>query len=139
MYPSRQKYCRYPIGVPECITGNFIPIRGTKLPYFGLIKCKVLPPRGLFHPVLPLRIDKKLLFPLCHKCASLRQAECDHSDEERSWIGTWATPEVEKALEKQYRVLEVYEVWHYKESSQFDGTDPETGLLKMKLIMTIND
>ena len=93
-----------------------------------MIKCWVLAPRGLFHPVLPFRSDKKLLFPLCCLCAKLQQAECDHCDEERAWIGTFCTPEVEKALEVGYRVLQIFEVWHYEKEAKFDGKDPDSGL-----------
>ena len=35
----------------------------------GLVKCKVLPPRGLHIPLLPSHINKKLMFVLCRKCA----------------------------------------------------------------------
>ena len=31
--------------------------------YFGLVKCTMLPPRDLFHPVLPYRTQEKLMFP----------------------------------------------------------------------------
>ena len=38
--------------------------------YFGLIQCQVLPPRHLYHPVLPYRQEGKLTFsPLCHLCS----------------------------------------------------------------------
>ena len=32
----------------------------------GLIKCKVLPPDNLYHPVLPLHMHGKLMFVLCN-------------------------------------------------------------------------
>ena len=90
LYPHVLKYENYPIGHPIHINGNFTlpissfacstkpcPILGTddcngkhlKLNYFGLIKAKILPPRGLFLPVLPIKINNKLMFPLCHTCA----------------------------------------------------------------------
>ncbi|XDV16499.1 hypothetical protein PO909_016187 [Leuciscus waleckii] len=56
----------YPIGHPKIIFKDFEEIEN----YFGLIKAEVLPPHGLYHPVLPYRcggIPKKLddesLFP----------------------------------------------------------------------------
>lgn len=79
--------------------------------YFGLIKCTVLPPRGLYHPVLPYRHDKKLMFPLCRVCCeNLQQESCDHTNDERRLTGTWVTEEVKKAIEKGYVILKVCNV-----------------------------
>lgn len=36
--------------------------------FFGLAKCTVLPPEKLFHPVLPMKLNGKLTFPLCAFC-----------------------------------------------------------------------
>ena len=48
-----------------------------------------------------LKINNKLLFPLCRSCADLQQqTPCSHSEEERSLIGTWVTDEIKKALEE---------------------------------------
>ena len=47
-------------------------------------------------------------------CAETRnQNKCKHSDNKRSFIGTWTTDEVNKALEKGYKVIRTYEVWHF--------------------------
>ena len=86
--------------------------------YFGLIKCTVLPPRGLFHPVLPHHRQNKLMFALCKTCADTRkQTSCTHSDAERAIQGTWCNVEVMKALEKGYRILQMHEVWHFPQKS----------------------
>ena len=90
--------------------------------WYGLIKCKVVPPRKLYHPVLPQRIkvnsNEKLVFTLCKTCAETRsQSKCDHTDAKRSFIGTWTTDEVNKAIEKGYQVLRTYEVWHFDKST----------------------
>lgn len=98
------------MGHPEIITENF------KDPseYFGLLKCKVLPPRHLYHPVLPYRCNGKLLFPLCRTCAETKQqTPCEHSDNERALNGTYVSVELEKARELGYRVMEIDEVWHF--------------------------
>jgi len=34
----------------------------------GIIKCKVLPPMKVYHPVLPYKSNSKLMFPLCSAC-----------------------------------------------------------------------
>ena len=107
------------MGHPQIITENFADIST----YFGLIKCTVLPPRGLLHPVLPYRTkDKctkdKLMFPLCKACVdTLNQNPCTHSDEERAILGTWCHVELMKAIEKGYEVLKIHEVWHWEETT----------------------
>lgn len=58
LYPWCNEYGRYPLGHPEIITENF----GDISQYFGLVKCTVLPPRQLYHPVLPYRTHGKLMF-----------------------------------------------------------------------------
>ena len=102
------------MGHPEIITENFADIST----YFGLIKCTVLPPNGLFHPVLPYRTENKLMFPLCKTCAdTLNQNPCTHSDEERAILGTWCHVELMKAIEKGYEVLKIHEVWHWEQTT----------------------
>ncbi|GBM31280.1 hypothetical protein AVEN_91282-1 [Araneus ventricosus] len=106
LYPWVNKYCLYPVGHPEIITENFVNIES----YFGLIQCRVLPPRGLYLPVLPLPGNGKLMFSLCRCCTeNLNQSPCEHSDEERSMIGTWITEENKSiAVQKGYRFKDVY-------------------------------
>ena len=124
LYPWVNKYSQYPVGHPDIITSDFQPIGS----YFGIAKVKVLPPRGLYHPVLPFRANDKLLFPLCKTCALSRISMCRHNDEERSMIGTWCTPELEVAMEKGYRVLKIYEVYHFPQTSQYDPEGKEGGI-----------
>ena len=55
---------------------------------------------------------------MCKACAETRnQNEFEHTDDERSFISTWTTDEVNKALEKGYKVLRTYEVWHFDKST----------------------
>ena len=64
--------------------------------YFGIAKADVLAPEKLLHPVLPVKLNEKLLFPLCVRCAEdpverawhERTNLCRHSDEERMMRGT---------------------------------------------------
>lgn len=89
----------YPVGHPEIVTRDFADLSS----YFGLAKVKVIPPRGLFHPVLGYRTGGKLTFPLCRTCVECQQQEsCTCTESQRSWIGTYCTPELEKAIEKGY-------------------------------------
>ena len=114
LYPWCNKATRTVVGHPQIITENFADVST----YFGLIKCTVLPPRGLFHPVLPYRTENKLMFPLCKTCAdTLNQNSCTHTDEERAILGTWCHVELMKAIEKGYKVMEIHEVWHWDETT----------------------
>ncbi|GFQ80261.1 uncharacterized protein TNCT_168581 [Trichonephila clavata] len=114
LYPWVNKYCEYLVGHPEIITEHFQDIDN----YFGLVKCKVFPPKNLFHPVLLFRYNGKLMFPLCRTCAeTLHQNICSHTDEERSITGTWVTEEIRKAREKGYKIIKIYEVYHFQSSS----------------------
>ena len=118
LYPTVQYYQKYPIGHPTKI---FNPEKHDRS-WYGLIKCKMITPRKLYHAILPQRIKvdnyEKLIFTLCKSCAETRsQNKCDHSDKERSFIGTWTTDEVNEALKKGYKVLETYEVWNFDNTS----------------------
>ncbi|KAJ8018898.1 putative DNA polymerase [Holothuria leucospilota] len=125
LYPWVCKYGEFPVGHPTIITENF----GNLFDYNGLIQCRVLPPRGLYHPVLPQRINDKLLFPLCAACAAEEnQATCRHSDAERALDGTWVSLELHKALEKGYTLMKIHEVWHFEETTQYDPSTKEGGL-----------
>jgi hypothetical protein len=124
LYPSVQKYKIYPTGHPEIITENFQDIKN----YFGIIKCTILPPQNIFHPVLPMRMHGKLLFPLCYTCALKLQDSCNHDTKERSLTGTWVTLEVMEAIENGYTLIQIHEVWHYKTSMIYDKDKKEGGL-----------
>jgi len=74
-----------------------------------MFKVQVYPSHGLFLPVLPMEVNGKLLFPLCHACAESCRALCIHSNKEGALLGTWYSLELNKALEKGYSVCEIYE------------------------------
>jgi hypothetical protein len=113
LYPFVQKFRRYPTKHPTIIRENFEDISN----YFGLIKCQVLAPPNLYHPVLPIRVKGKLFFPLCKQCVMDTCSVCSHSEQERSFLGTYTTIEVLKAIEKGYKILKIHEVWHFENSS----------------------
>ncbi len=78
------------------------------------MKCKLLPPKNLYIPVIPARINNKLVFPLCNKCALEYSSNCNHTDNERAIIGEWVTLEIYQALRLGYKLEYIYEVWHFK-------------------------
>jgi len=107
-----QYFDNYPVGHPKKIHKP----KTYKDDWYGLIKCKILATQKLCHPVLPIK-KEKLIFTLCTKCFDEKCDSCTHTDEERSLIGTWTTDEVSKALEKGHKMIEIYEVWHFKDKS----------------------
>ena len=36
-------------------------------------------------------------------------------------IGTWCTPELHKAVEQGFEILQIYEVWHFPEDQRKEG------------------
>ena len=123
LYPWVNKTSLYPKGHPTFISQ---PGHTDIHQYFGLIRCQVLPPRELYHPVLPYRHDSKLLFPLCARCVEEemdkplldRSYHCPHTDQQRTLTSTWCSPELEKAVELGYEVQYIYEVWHFPETCE---------------------
>ena len=129
LYPFVLKYGTFPLDHPELITENFKDVRE----YEGLIKCRILPPRQLYHPVLPYRSGGKLTFPLCRTCTETRcTTSCSHSDTERMLDGTWVSVEVKKALEMGYSMVHIFEVWHFKNTSKTLFKDYIDTFLKQK-------
>ena len=63
---------------------------------FGIIKCDVVPPKDLYHPVLP-RKGEKLIFDLEDK------------------TGTWATPELNLAIDEGYEITNIHHCWLWNE------------------------
>ncbi|MCP3665013.1 MAG: hypothetical protein GY696_21370 [Gammaproteobacteria bacterium] len=111
LYPWGVKWTEFPVGHPEILTENFQPITPQRNPYFGIIKCTVLPPKKLYHPVLPLALNNKLLFPLCLTCAQMENNDdCSHTDSERAITGAWVSTELNKALEMGYTMIKVHTV-----------------------------
>ena len=108
-YLQVNKYCRYPVGHPRIITSNFEDIEQ----YFGVIKCEILPPRDLYFPVLPVRCNGKLLFPLCITCATDKLKKCDHSEDQRVFVGTWVTEEVKLAVKQGYKIVSFIIYYYY--------------------------
>jgi hypothetical protein len=69
---------------------------------------------------LPARINKKLVFALCSKCASSELSECNHSNLERQIEGTWVTEELKEALNLGYTVTKIFYVWHWSRTTMYD-------------------
>ena len=106
-----------------------------KLKFFGIAKVFILPPRKLLHPVLPYRSSSgKLLFPLCKNCAEKNNQRnvCNCSSNERSWVHTYCSGELEIALDMGYEILHVYEILSWPENSNELFTDYVDTFLRIK-------
>lgn len=115
LYPFVLKNFEYPVGHPIQIRQNFDYSLSS---HFGFVKCQILPPNDLYLPVLPFRYHQKLEFVLCNQCALLKQkTECRHSEAERLLTGTWTTVELKKALEYGYKIIKIYDILHYEQTS----------------------
>ena len=145
LYPDILKYRRFPVGHPERTTSDFkqclfkpcegncfyFPCEGKHwtLPYFGVMKVIVLPPTDLIHPVLPLKCNGKLKFPLCYKCACLENKEmCKCLDSDRMFTHTYCTPELEVAMNMGYSIIQIHEVLHWEETEMYNPVTKEGGL-----------
>lgn len=101
LYPYVCSHKEMPIGYPEMYYGEVRPIDIARLyanhedPYFGFAKVRILPNDQDLIGVLPERIDGKLKYTLHEK------------------IGVWHTEFIHLALDRGYKILEVYEVWHW--------------------------
>ena len=119
LYPWVNKNCLYPIGHAQIITQ---PFDQSLESYFGLATVDILPPAGLFHPVLPMRSGQKFTFPLCHTCVQKEQTKpmldrtqyCPHSDADRMLRGTCRK-------EVGYTLVEIHEVWHFPPEQRRTG------------------
>ena len=117
LYPWVCKTGKFPIGHPKIHVYGDANCSATKLQHMnGIVKCKVLPPEHLLHPVLPIKQNNKLMFSLCRSCSDEKNLNpiCTHSNEERALIGTWVIDEVMKAVQKGYILLTVIEIWEYE-------------------------
>lgn len=109
LYPYVCSWKELPIGIPDIYFYHTVektrlhPLHSNR--YFGYARIRVRPnPKDLI-AVLPQRIkgengDEKLIYDLLEK------------------EGCWHTELIYLAMERQYEILEVYEVWHWSESQR---------------------
>ena len=70
-----------------------------------LLAAAVIMRGNLMLGVVPVRMNGRLMFPLCRTCAEeTRQGPCDHTDDERRLYGTWTSVELTKAVQMGYEL-----------------------------------
>jgi hypothetical protein len=132
LYPFVVAKKKFPIGHPIIIIQNFDLSLDS---YFGFVKCVIVPPRQLLIPVLPVRVNGKLLFPLCKTCAEQQiKRQCFHSNSERKIEGTWFSEELKLAVKKGYSIEKIHEVYHFETQSSKLFTKFMNQLYKIKLL-----
>lgn len=131
LYPFVVSKKKFPVGHPKILIQNL----GISLdPYFGYIKCEILPPKQLLIPVLPIRANGKLVFPLCYTCAQNQNTNfCTHSDSERKIKGTWFSEELKLAVENGYEIKKIFEIYHFEKQASNLFTEFMNKLYKIKL------
>jgi hypothetical protein len=68
------------------------------------------------------------MFPLCRKCCEENINSCSHTNDERALEGTWVILEILEAIKLNYRIIQIYEIWHYEETDQYNHCDKKGGL-----------
>ena len=126
LYPWVNKTQEYPVGHPTVLVN---PDDQDIHHYFGTAKVDILPPQGLYHPVLPHRHKGKLTFPLCQACMEEEMTKplleksclCRHTPQQRMLRGEWCTPKIQKAVEVGYTLIKIHEVYHFPPDQRQKG------------------
>jgi hypothetical protein len=111
VHPWVCKYFKFPVGHStiqmEC---GDIP---TMLAKEGLVRCTLLPPRGLYQALLPYMCIGRLIFRLCRSCEeSGSQEQCRHeSSSDRVPTATWVVDDLRASVERDYCVLKIHEMY----------------------------
>ena len=120
---------KYPVGHHRCLIGpNLDEYNINNLE--GIVRCTILPPQTLYLPLLPSKVNGKLTFALCRLCAEIKQTEkCNHGIHQRALTGNWVSLELQKAVNIGYVVLAIHEAWHYDNTTQYNKTTRDGGML----------
>lgn len=108
LYPYVCARKKLPTGVPIHLCGNDIErerlVPGNASPYFGFVKCRIIPNRKDILGLLPRRDETsgRLEFPL------------------DPWVGCFGTEELELAVSNGYVIDELFEVYHWSEEESSD-------------------
>lgn len=127
LYLSIIVFGEFPEGHPEIVLHSFTEAST----YFGVMRCRVLPPDNLFFPTLTLRLkDGRAVYSSCRSCSEeVKIAKpCDHFEGERFFEVAWVTSLLNQAIEDGYRVLENFEVHHFPRRSAYNPATKSGGI-----------
>ena len=88
---------------------------------FGLVKAEILPPQNLPIAVLPLRheVRGKIFYTLCRTCSQeLNVFPCFHTQEQRKFVGTYTTFELQNAVRHGYKIIQLLELWDWSKEQR---------------------
>ncbi|KAL7071426.1 hypothetical protein ACQ4LE_009161 [Meloidogyne hapla] len=145
LYPSTIATTDFPTGHPKVkiIPRNEQDVNWTQsdqIPVKGILKIFLIPPLKTEIPVMPVKFDDRLLFPLCRQCsldfprgATIPDYTCQHGDKDRGWISTCTSIELGEALNNGYKVIKYFRALHYEnwDSELFKGYVSE--FMRMKI------
>ena len=82
----------------------------------GLIFLTIDPPEKLLFPYLLLRTKNgRSVASLCSMCAEKQVlSECNHTGVDRYITATYTTLEINYALKLGYKIVHIYEIWHWQ-------------------------
>lgn len=97
--------------MPKIYNNNFPDI--TKV--HKLVECMLEPPTTLKIPLLPFNCHAPLVFAL-HRTYMEKQnmGEWQHDSEMPKFRGTFCTPQLQKALNRKYKIGNIYGVWEFQ-------------------------
>uniref|UniRef100_A0A914M466 DNA-directed DNA polymerase n=1 Tax=Meloidogyne incognita TaxID=6306 RepID=A0A914M466_MELIC len=126
LYPFINVTTNYPIGHPNVhiLNEDVNWSKATDNKYeLAILKVFVIPPRKIDVPILPVKSNDRLLFPLCLACAKnnpegsvQEDYSCHHTDQQRDWVSTCTSIELNMALDEGYRVTKLFRVLEYTSS-----------------------
>ena len=103
LYPFVCKHFKFPVGHSVIHVGDACRDMESMLQKEGSMKCCILPPRKLYHPVLQFRCNGRLLFCLSKTCATEQNTQdpCLHEAvADRALTATWVIDEIRLAVGK---------------------------------------
>ncbi len=99
---------------------TFLNEKRERVEFQGVMQLRIHCKRDLFIPFIPMKTaDQRTLVGCCATCCQSRSTSpCEHSVDERAFVGTYCTDEILYAVEKLgYEILDIYEIVAYTEKS----------------------
>ena len=80
----------------------------------GAILVTILPPSNLKHPFLLYKTrGGKTVLTLCKVCSESNSKTCGHTDDERSFTGSYMLSEISYSLSLNYQIVTIFEIHAY--------------------------